>query len=52
MNSPNIGSSTNHYILGASKDFDMTAYTLTPSLTIGKAGDLGTEYAVGVNVSF
>jgi len=52
VNTPDVGSSTNHYVLGASKDFDMESFTLSPSLTVGKAGDASSEVAVGVNASF
>ncbi len=52
VNVPDVGSSTNHITLGASKDFDMDFYTLSPSLTIGKAGSADAEFAVGVNASF
>ncbi|OIP98701.1 MAG: hypothetical protein AUK35_10760 [Zetaproteobacteria bacterium CG2_30_46_52] len=52
MTSPDSGSSTNHFILGVSKDFDMSSYTLSPSLTVSKVGDASTEVAVGVNASF
>ncbi|MDQ7004421.1 MAG: TorF family putative porin [Ghiorsea sp.] len=50
--SPDVGTSTTHITLGASKDFDMGSYTLSPSMTAGKAGDLGAEFAMGVNASF
>lgn len=52
ITSPDSGSSTNHYILGVSKDFDMSAYTLTPSLTYSKVDNISSEVAVGVNASF
>jgi len=50
--SPDVGTSTTHITLGASKDFDMGSYTLSPSLTIGSVTDLDTEVALGVNASF
>ncbi|HID35868.1 MAG TPA: hypothetical protein EYP39_00590 [Ghiorsea sp.] len=52
INSPDTGTSTTHITLGASKDFDMGSYTLSPSLTIGSVTDLDTEVALGVNASF
>ncbi len=52
INSPDTGSSTTQFTLGASKDYDMDSYTLSPSFTIGKAGDADAEFAVGVNASF
>jgi uncharacterized protein (TIGR02001 family) len=48
VNSPDVGSSTNHFTLGASKDFD----NITANLTIGKQTNLDTEFAVGVNAAF
>ena len=51
-NSPDSGSSTTHTTLSLSKDFDMGAYTLTPSITVGKVTDLDTEFVAGVNASF
>lgn len=50
--SPDVGTSTTHIILGASKDYDMGSYTLSPSLTIGSVTDLDTEIAIGVNAAF
>ena len=52
INSPDAGTSTTHITLGASKDFDMDSYTITPSLTVGSVTDLDTEVAFGVNSSF
>jgi len=52
INSPDTGTSTTHITLGASKDFDMGSYTLSPSLTIGSVTDLDTEIAIGVNAAF
>jgi len=52
VNSPDVGTSTTHFTLGASKDYDMGSYTLTPSLTIGSVTDLDTEFVLGVNASF
>jgi len=43
---------TTHTTFGASKDFDMESFTMTPSLTVGNTKAGGTEYALGVNASF
>ncbi len=48
VNSPDVGSSTNHITLGASKDFD----NITVNATIGKAGSADAEFAAGVNYAF
>ena len=55
---PDVGDSeVNHVTLGASTDFDMGAYTLSPSISYampqGVAGDvLDNEFVVGINASF
>ncbi len=48
VNSPDVGSSTNHITLGASKDFD----NINVNATIGKAGTADAEFAVGLNAAF
>ncbi len=48
VNSPDVGSSTNHITLGASKDFD----NINVNATIGKAGSADAEFAAGVNYAF
>jgi len=48
VNSPDVGSSTNHYTLGASKAFD----NISVNATVGKAGSADAEFAVGVNAGF
>jgi uncharacterized protein (TIGR02001 family) len=48
VNSPDVGSSTNHITLGASKDFD----NINVNATIGKAGTASAEFAAGVNYAF
>ena len=48
VNSPDVGSSTNVYSLGASKDFE----NITVNLTAGKFDTLSTEFAVGLNAAF
>ena len=48
INSPDVGSSTNHVTLGASKDFD----NITANLTIADTKASGTEFAAGVNYAF
>jgi len=41
-----------NFTFGASRDFDMNSYTLSPSLTVGMAKGADTEVSVGVNASF
>ncbi|MDQ6977630.1 MAG: TorF family putative porin [Ghiorsea sp.] len=48
VNSPNVGSSTNHTTLNLSKDFE----SITGNVTVGKAGSATTEFAAGVNYAF
>ncbi|MDX8380950.1 MAG: TorF family putative porin [Ghiorsea sp.] len=48
VNSPDVGSSTNHYTLSASKAFD----NVSVNATVGKAGSVDAEFAVGVNAGF